>query len=91
MTGVQESDRCYFCGGKLVSDVVTVPFVIGSKVVVIREVPAQVCTQCGEVVLSSEVAEIIDRFLKQIQYTGVEVSVITYGHLKEVAEREPVA
>lgn len=81
MTGVPENDRCYFCGGGLVSDRATLPFVVGSSVVVIRDVPAEVCTQCGEAILTSDVAEVVDRLLKQVQQSGFEVSIVTYEQL----------
>jgi YgiT-type zinc finger domain-containing protein len=81
MTGEQENDRCYFCGGKLASGLATLPFVVDSSVIVIKDVPAEVCTQCREAVLTSEVAEVVDRLLKQVERTGFEVSIIRYEHL----------
>lgn len=81
MTGEPESDRCYFCGGRLTSKLATLPFVVNSSVIVIKDVPAEVCTQCHEAVLTSEVAEVVDRLLKQVERTGFEVSIIRYEHL----------
>ncbi len=74
-------ERCYFCGGKLVSGLATIPFVVGSSVVVIKGVPAEVCGQCGEALMSSEVAAIVDHLLKQVRRSGFEVSIVTYGQL----------
>ncbi len=87
MTGKHASDRCYFCGGKLSKGVATIPFVLNSRVVVIRDVPADVCVQCGEAVMDSETARVIDRWLKQVEHVGFDVSVVTYTHLS----KEPVA
>ncbi len=81
MTGDPESDRCYFCGGKLAPELATLPFVVGASVVVIKGVPAEVCTQCGEAVMISEVAEVVDNLLKQVQRSGFEVSIITYEQM----------
>ncbi len=78
MTGKPENDRCYFCGGKLESGLATIPFVVGSSVVIIKQVPAEVCTQCGEAIMDSEVAAVVDGLLKQVQQIGFEVSIITY-------------
>ena len=78
MTGRPESDRCYFCGGKLTSGRATLPFVVDSNVVVIKQVPAEVCSQCSEAVMSSEVAQVVDGLLKQAQRSGFEVSILTY-------------
>ena len=82
MTGVPENDSCYFCGGKLEPAVATIPFMLNSSIVIVKQVPAEVCTQCSEPIMSSEVAAIVDGYLKQAQRSGFEVSIITFGHLK---------
>lgn len=81
MIGAHEDDRCYFCGGKLKSGLTTLPFVVGSKVVVIKEVPAEVCGQCAEPVVTGEAAAIIDHLLKQVQRNGFEVTIVRYEQL----------
>jgi YgiT-type zinc finger domain-containing protein len=81
MTGKPESDRCYSCGGRLAPGLATLPFVVGSSVVVIKDVPAEVCAQCGEAILASEVAAVVDTLLKQVQRSGFEVSIVTYEQL----------
>ena len=81
MIGKQENDRYYFCGGTLTPGRTTLPFVVGAKVVVIKEVPAEVCTQCNEAIMSSEVAAVVDQLLKQVQRTGFEVSIVPYEQL----------
>ena len=78
MTGEQENDRCYFCGGKLEARLSMLPFVVGDSVVIIKQVPANICTQCGEAVMDSEVAKQVDRIIKQAQHSGFEVSIVDY-------------
>ncbi len=78
MTGAREDDRCYFCGGRLATGVTTVPFVVDSKVIIIKQVPAQICSQCGEAILSSEVAAAVDRLLKEVRQSRYEVSILAY-------------
>lgn len=85
MTGEQESDRCYFCGGRLSADITMLPFVVDSQVVIIKNVPAEICSQCGESILDSEVAEEVDRLLKQAQRSGFEVSILAYSQPEFVA------
>jgi len=79
MTDARESNRCYFCGGTLENRLATIPFVVGSSVVVIKGTPARVCVQCDEPIVNSAVAASIDRLLKQAHQSGFEVSVITYA------------
>jgi YgiT-type zinc finger domain-containing protein len=81
MIGEPEKDRCYFCGGKLTPGLTTLPFVVGTKVVVIKDVPAEVCNQCSEAVMPSEVAAVVDRLLKQVERSGFEVTIVTYEQL----------
>ena len=45
---------------------------------IVKEVPAEVCNQCGESVVSSEVAALIDHKIKQAQQAGFEVTVVAY-------------
>ncbi len=88
MTQKRENMKCYLCGGTTEFETATVPFTVGTNVVVVKDVPAKVCTQCGEVTLNSEAAAVIDRLLKQAQQVGLEVSVVSYEQLnrKSVAE-----
>ena len=79
MTGEPENNHCYFCGGKLKPGPATIPFVVDSNVIIVKEVPAEICVQCGEAIMSSDVAAVVDRLLKQAQQLGFEVSVLTYG------------
>ena len=78
MIGEPENDRCYYCGGRLSPALTTLPFVIGSSVVVVKGVAADVCTQCGEAVMSSEVAAAVDELLKQAHNAGLEVSIVPF-------------
>jgi len=71
-------ERCYFCGGRLSPTLATLPFVVGSSVVVVKGVAADVCAQCGEAVMSSEVAAAVDGLLKQAHNSGYEVSIVPF-------------
>jgi len=50
-----------------------------------------VCTQCGEAIVTSEVAEILDRLLKQVEGVWFEVSVVPYSHLVGTSKVEQAA
>jgi YgiT-type zinc finger domain-containing protein len=78
MTGEPENDRCYFCGGKVKLGLATLPFVFGSQVVIVKQVPAEVCRQCGEPMIASEAATTVDGLLKQARRSGFELSLLTY-------------
>lgn len=79
MIGEPESDRCYFCGGKLESKTTTIPFVVQGSVIVIKNVPAEVCSQCTEPIMSSSTARKVDSLLKQVYRLHSEVLVVGYA------------
>lgn len=85
MTGEPESNRCYFCGGKVKAGLATLPFVFGSRVVIVKQVPAEVCGQCGEPMITGEAAAIVDGLLKQARRSGFELSLLTYEPLAAMA------
>lgn len=48
MHGAGEEQRCPICGGRRVPGATTFAVDLGFSVVVVRNVPAQVCAQYGE-------------------------------------------
>ncbi len=52
----QEGRKCPMCGGRLEAKNITHPQYYEGKVVILENVPAEVCRQCGEVLLSPDVA-----------------------------------
>jgi YgiT-type zinc finger domain-containing protein len=79
MIGAPENERCYFCGGKLEYKYATIPFVMNETVVVMRNVPAYVCKQCGEAIMDSPIAHRVDELLQQAYLIHSEVSVIQFS------------
>ena len=59
------SDICALCGGKLREGFTELVLKAGVEVVVIKRVPALVCSCCGEAYLTPEVSEKIDQVLKE--------------------------
>lgn len=47
--------KCFFCKGRIVEQKVRVDFRWGDDLVVIEDVPAEVCQQCSEKYFSPEV------------------------------------
>ena len=61
---IGKDELCDFCGGKLSSKVTDIELKRRGRWVIIEDVPAEVCSRCGEKYLSAEVAEKIDRLLQ---------------------------
>ena len=56
--------RCYFCKGQVTKQRVSADFRWGNELVVIEDVPAGVCEQCGEKYFSAEVYKEMERIAK---------------------------
>ncbi len=58
-------DRCDLCRGKLRLGKTTLEIWRGEELIVIKNVPADVCQQCNEAYLSAQVSEKLDEFLRE--------------------------
>lgn len=80
MTGELENRKCPSCGGRLASGKTTIPYLLdGGTVVVIKNVPADICEDCHESFTSGVVTDQITRILQQLKELDSEVSVISYA------------
>ena len=57
-------DKCYFCKAKVVQRQIAIDYRWGDTLVVIKDVPAGVCQQCGEKYLASGVYKELERQAK---------------------------
>ena len=56
--GDKKMFNCYNCGSeKFTSQLVNETFEIEGKLILVENIPAQVCSRCGEIIFSSETAE----------------------------------
>ncbi|MEY4705971.1 MAG: hypothetical protein RL042_2176 [Nitrospirota bacterium] len=55
---------CYFCKGKVVQQPTSVDFWWGDNLKIIENVPAGICTQCGEKYFDSPVYKQMERLAK---------------------------
>jgi YgiT-type zinc finger domain-containing protein len=81
MTGehAKDSGQCPLCGGRLVADQkATIPFVLDKTVVVVKEVPAEVCGSCHEPFMTGEVTDRLTQLLKELRHLQAEVSVVLF-------------
>ena len=60
-----ESSLCARCGGSLERKTITHQQPWGEELYEFESVPALVCRQCGEVYLTAEVGQLIDRIIAE--------------------------
>lgn len=80
------SSRCPLCGGRLYQGRATIPFLLRNGVVVVKDVPAEICRSCHEPFVIGEVTDRLTTLLGRLQSVNPEVTVLSY----ETVER-PVA
>lgn len=84
MAGKPENKRgvCPLCGGRLVANQrATIPFVLGKVVIVVKDVPAEMCRNCGEPYLAGAVTDRLLKLLERFAHLPIEVSVTSYSEL----------
>jgi YgiT-type zinc finger domain-containing protein len=88
MTGRLEGadSRCPLCGGTLMPQKkATIPFVLGETVVVVKDLPAEVCASCHEPYMTGEVTDRLTDLLSRLRSLQTEVSVICYSTFSAAA------
>jgi len=71
-------DSCPLCGGKKVKGKTTFTADLGFGVVVIRQVPAMVCSQCGAEWMDDKIAEKVENIVNdaRLKHHTVEVTTL---------------
>ena len=69
---------CFICKGKLEEKKVNYIADLEGTIIIIKGVPAKVCTQCGEQYFDDETTENIERIVNQLKQVPIEVSIVNY-------------
>lgn len=70
--------RCFKCKGDLEEKNVNYVVDLDNTIIIIKGVPAKVCTQCGEQYFDDEIAENIEKIVNQLKQLAIEVTVVNY-------------
>jgi YgiT-type zinc finger domain-containing protein len=74
-------DRCTFCKGKLEKGTTEFIARAGGEVVVIKEVPAYVCEQCGEAYYTPDISRKIDGVMRDVHKKKLRVRPVPAGEV----------
>ena len=72
---------CFFCKGQIEEKPASFMAEVDGRIVVIKNVPSQVCRQCGEVSYSRAVALALEDMVKRATTLTTEVSIASYAEL----------
>lgn len=85
MTGeLVRNSRCLLCGGRMKRGVATIPFILSNTVIVVKDVPAEICSSCNEPYITGKVTDRITGLLNQLRSLPAEVSILSYSQLRAV-------
>ena len=86
MTGeLEKNSHCPLCGGRLKRERATVPFLLPNTVVLIKDVPAEVCSSCHEPYTTGQVTDRIISLLNPLRAMQAEVLILSYSELQHVS------
>lgn len=70
--------NCFMCKGNLEKKTVNYVVDLENTIIIIKGVPAKVCTQCGEQYFDDETAENIEKIVNQLKQLATEVTIVNY-------------
>lgn len=62
-------ERCSYCKGTLVKGKTEFIAHVGDEVIIVKDIPAYVCNQCGEAYFTPEISRKIDSIMEDV-HTG---------------------
>ena len=68
--------RCAICGGEAKGGTTTVSVDTGFGVVVVRNVPAEICTACGEDWLTDQSAALVEKIVNRARRGKAQIEVV---------------
>ena len=72
---------CFKCNGKVEEKRVNYMVDLEKNIIIIKDVPAKVCSQCGEQYFDDETAENIEKIVNKLKELAIEVTVINYNEI----------
>ena len=70
--------ECFMCKGELEKKKVNYVVDLEKTIIIIKDVPAKVCKNCGEKLYDDETAKNIEKIVNQLKELTVEVTVVKY-------------
>lgn len=72
---------CVMCKGTLNPGVVNHIVDIGSQIIIVRNVPAMVCDQCGESFYADEHMRKLEELVQNAKLQGMEIAIMDYANV----------
>ena len=69
---------CFMCKGELIEKKVNYMVDLEKTIIIIKDVPAKVCDQCGEQYFDDETSQNIEKIVNKLKDLSTEVTIINY-------------
>ena len=69
---------CYMCKGEVIEKKVNYMVDLENTIIIIKGVPAKVCTDCGEQYFDDKTSENIENIVNKLKDLSTEVTIINY-------------
>ena len=70
--------KCFKCNGELEKKNVNYVVDLENTIIIIKGVPAKVCTKCKEQYFDDETSENIEKIVEQLKELSTEVTIVKY-------------
>ena len=70
---------CFMCKGSLADKTTTFMVDIDKCIIIVKNVPSQVCGQCGEASYNNEVAKQLEKIVDSLRKSITEIAVVNYA------------
>ena len=69
---------CFYCKGSIENKLTNFIADLGSTIIIVKDVPSEVCTQCGEVSFPDKVAKRLEQIIEEMKKQNLEIAVTKY-------------
>ena len=69
----------FMCKGNLEDKLTNLIADLGNCIIIVKDVPSQVCSQCGEVSYSNDVALQLEKIINETKNKLTEIAVVRYS------------
>ncbi len=76
---------CFMCKGDIENKTTTFMVDLESCIIIVKKVPSCVCSQCGEVSYSNDVAKKLEKIINSVRDKMIEITVINYDNSDQAA------
>lgn len=71
--------ECFFCKGSTEKKLVNYLLDLNNTIIIIKNVPANVCVTCGERYFDDDVMQNLEKIIEELRTITTEISIVNYN------------